>query len=142
MGKNGEFKTIIGTLLILEKDNEVLLARRCNTGHEDGNYSLVGGHLQDNESLTQAIIRETKEEIGIAISPENLKLVYITHFTKDNRIHFYFKVNSWEGEIKNMEPEKCEDIGWFPKDNLPQNTVYYIKETFIKTKQNITYSEL
>ena len=47
--------------LIIFKDNKVLLMRRCNTEYMNGMYSLVGGHVEENESLKQAIIRESKE---------------------------------------------------------------------------------
>lgn len=51
-----------------DKGTEILLQRRCNTGYMDGKYDRAcSGHLEKDESLSMAIIREAKEEIGIDI---------------------------------------------------------------------------
>lgn len=71
--------TIPASYLVLEKDNKILLLRRFNTGYEDGNYSFIAGHLENDESLTQCIIREAKEEAGITLKEEDLKVEYILH---------------------------------------------------------------
>ena len=40
-----------------------------------------------------------------------------------------------------MEPNKCDDIGWFELDNLPENTIPYIKHAIECISKNIVYSE-
>lgn len=51
--------------IFLLRGEEVLLFRRCNTGYEDGKLSVVAGHVEPGEALTQAAIRETCEEVGL-----------------------------------------------------------------------------
>jgi ADP-ribose pyrophosphatase YjhB (NUDIX family) len=123
-----------------------LLLRRLNTGYEDGNYSIVAGHVDLGETFTQCIIREAKEETGIELKPENLKVVHVMHRnSKSNeyneRIDVFFIAEKWNGEIINKEPHKCDDLSWFDLDNIPENTIPYIKQILNKIKNKEFYSE-
>src|SRR6185369_159344 len=73
------FTLIPAVHLFLFKEKKVLLARRFNTGFEDGNYSVPAGHVDGNEPMTAAMIREAKEEVGIEIQPENLQFAHVMH---------------------------------------------------------------
>ncbi len=51
------FSLIPEVHLILESNGQLLLLKRANTGYEDGNYSLVAGHIDGNESAREAMVR-------------------------------------------------------------------------------------
>ena len=137
------FRIYVAAYLLLIKDGKVLLLRRINTGYQDGKYSLVAGHLDGEETAKQSIIREAKEEAGITLSSENLKVVHVMHrLTADREyIDIYLEAEKWDGEIKNMEPEKCGDLSWFPVKNLPQNIVPEVKFVVENLKSELMYSE-
>ncbi len=123
------FKLIVAAYLILIEDGKILLQRRQNTGYADGNYSLPAGHLEDNESITQALVREIKEEIDLDLKAEDVELVHTMHRREnDIRIDLFFITQKYQGKPKNAEPEKCDDLSWFPLDSLPKNTVPYVKQ--------------
>lgn len=115
----------------LVKDGGVLLIRRQNTGWCDGYYDLPAGHLEDQEKLKEATVRELREETGIKVKPNNLKLIHIhqNHHRPDNPHYGYiFRANEWLGEPKLSEPEKSDDIGFFDLDNLPVKITPYVRE--------------
>lgn len=110
--------------LLLVKDNHTLLLRRQNTGWRDGHFDLVAGHIDGNESLIQALIREAKEEVGITVRADDAKFVHLTHTSfDDGREYFniFFEVTKWVGEPAIMEPNRADRLQWFPLDGLPQN---------------------
>ncbi len=139
------FKIIPVSHLILIRDNKILLSRRFNTGYEDGNYSVVAGHLDGNETFTAAMMREAKEEAGIDIAAEDLEVIHVMHRKSppetNERIDLFLKASKWKGELKIMEPDKCDDLKWFPIDDLPANIVPYIKHAILNIKKEIFYSE-
>lgn len=139
-------KSIPASYLILIKKNKILLLKRFNTGYEDGKYSMIAGHLDSGESFTQCIIREAKEEAGILVKAEDLKVIHVMHrnsgSTENNkRIDVFFIAEKWEGEISNKETHKCDELAWFDSDNLPKNTIQYIKQAIEAIKSKLYYSE-
>jgi 8-oxo-dGTP diphosphatase len=137
------FKLVPTSHLILIKNNKILLSRRFNTGYEDGNYSVVAGHLNGNETFVHAMVREAKEEAGIEIEPKDLEVIHVMHrkCPTEERIDFFIKAKKWKGEPKIMEHDKCDDLRWFDLTNLPVNTIPYIKQAIEKIMSNIFYSE-
>ncbi len=121
----------VACYLILLKENQTLLSRRYNTGYEDGNYSLVAGHVEADETVLDALVREAEEEAGIRVKRDDLEFVSVLHRnTKGRRIYldFFFKCTVWDGEPHNAEPEKCDQILWAELDNLPENVIPYVRQ--------------
>ena len=133
----------VAVFIVLIKDDKILLQRRFNTGWEDGNYTFVSGHVEENESILEAGAREALEEAGIIIKLEDLKVIHVMHNKTDTQyINFLLQPNVWEGEPANKEPERCDDLSWFPIDNLPENTLTFLKH-FVNDfyKNGVLFSE-
>ena len=128
--------------LFLLKDNQILLLKRYNTGYEDGNYSVIAGHIDGGEDVFNAMIREAKEEAGIDIESDNLEIVQVMHRKKidEERIDYFFTCENWNGTIEVMEPDKCEELIWVEINNLPKNTIDYIRAAIDNYKSNISFS--
>lgn len=128
--------------LFLIKDGRILLLRRHNTGYEDGNYSVIAGHVEQGETPTDTILREAQEEGGVVLSREHLSMQHVMHWLgRDERISFFFFAERWVGEPRNLEPDKCSELAWFPLDALPGNTIPYIRSALRSWMEKTAYSE-
>ena len=75
------FKTVIGAsplvsidLLIENSRGEFLLGQRTNKPAQ-GDWFVPGGRIRKNESLAAAFNRLTQDEVGLALSIENARLL-------------------------------------------------------------------
>jgi len=127
------------------RGKKVLLLKRLNTGYHDGDYGLIAGHVEAGETFTDAIIREAKEEAGISLKPDYLKVVHVMHrksdLDKSERVDVYFLAKKWGGKITNKEPNKCSELKWFEANKLPSNTIGAIRKAITAVIKEIPYSE-
>lgn len=133
---------VLNVYLILERNSELLLSLRKDTGYYDGYYSLVAGHVEEEESTTSALIREAKEEIGASILPSNLKVVHIMHRKTDrNNVDIFFACHLWKFEVSNKELEKCAGLEFYPLRALPLKIIPYIASALDAYTHRLYYSE-
>jgi len=139
-------RAVPASYLMLRKGNKILLARRINTGYYDGYYHPPAGHIEAGELPIDALIREVKEEIGIDLVRDSVTLVHTMYRTKHDptgdRADYFFQTSEYDGEIENLEPEKCDDIQWFSIDELPKNTVPHVRDAIADIENEVAYSEL
>lgn len=98
----------------------LLLKRSENDEWMPGKWSLPGGGKREEETLTQAAIREIKEETGLDVMPEDLQFLQDISQKQD---HAFFLTNKAIGTVK-LDSENSEFI-WadvnklVPKDCVP-----------------------
>jgi 8-oxo-dGTP diphosphatase len=123
------FTSIVDVHMVLRRAGKILLLRRAGDVYATGQLCLPSGHLEEGESILQAAVRETREEIGIALDPSELRLVLSIHQrncgTRHTRIGFVFEPRRWDGEPANGEPDKCSSLVWADPGNLPAETFEY-----------------
>ncbi len=122
-----DVKLTIAAHLILLRASTVLLLRRYNTGYEDGKYGLVGGHLEPDECVTAAAIRECREEVGVDIDPADLTPLGVSHYTDPigDGIDFFFLATRWSGEP--YPRDECDSLRWCALDALPIETIGFVR---------------
>lgn len=136
------FKLVVAVHLILVENGKILLLRRCHTGYEDGNYSVVAGHIDGNESVIKAMQREALEEAGIKIKEEDLEIVHVMHRKAKDResIDYFLTCKNYEGKIQIMERDKCDELTFYDLENLPSNVIPYVRKGIEYYQNNIPFS--
>jgi 8-oxo-dGTP diphosphatase len=123
------FQIIPAAYVALRRGDDVLLLLRANTGYMDGYWAMPAGHVEQGESVTQAAVREVREEIGVEIAETDLEPVTAMHRTGgngqpiDERVDFFFTTTRWTGEPRLMETDKAGGLGWYSLDDLPDPVV-------------------
>lgn len=128
--------------VLLLRGDEILLVRRCNTGFEDGKLSVPAGHVEPGESVTRAALRETREEVGLTLSADRLRVVGVMHRKSDNeRVDFFlsYRLEPGDGEPENLEPEKCSELLWVDQSRLPADMIPYVRAGIENVRQGVWF---
>jgi len=127
--------------ILLEREGRLVFLRRFNTGYKDGKYTVPAGHVDAGEFPTETMVREVLEETDVKIDVSDLELVHVM-YEKDIYIDFYFKADEWSGEPVIGEPDKADDIAWFPQDTLPEDKVVEkVRKAIMLAQEGVLFSE-
>ena len=104
---------LAGNLIV--EDGEILLLHREDEQH----WEVPGGKVEDDESPTEAAVREASEEIGVEV--ELRKPFYSGEFQHQDEIFLW---HGYIAEIVDGEPEIKEDrfekMEWFKGSELDE----------------------
>jgi ADP-ribose pyrophosphatase len=112
----------VGVFIINDEGKVFLTKRSKHATNERGTWEIPGGKVNFGETLQDAAKREAKEEYDIDI--EIIKQFPAqNHLIPQEKQHwvptsFLCKIIG-NTEPRIMEPDKCDDIGWFLFDALP-----------------------
>lgn len=114
-------------LIINDAGYVFMMKRGAAARNEVGSWSIPGGKVEKGELLADTVIREVKEECDITIT--SLSYVgyaeAILEHEDEHWVSHIFVATEWSGDPKNCEPDKCDEIAWFHKDNLPEQMSKY-----------------
>jgi 8-oxo-dGTP diphosphatase len=111
------------------KDDQILLVKRLCEPFS-GFWHVVGGEVQENEALAEALRREFKEETDLDVKVGDMICWRIEESFDRTKIIFVFEINSFEGKIK-LNHEN-EEYGWFV--SFPHHSVYDYSRFIVKER--------
>ncbi|GAB3834278.1 NUDIX domain-containing protein [Dactylosporangium cerinum] len=102
---------------VLRDGNRVLLCHRSATRRWDPDvWDLPGGHIEPGERAGAAMVRELREELGVAVAePTGPPAQHVAGATYDLQI---WLVDSWAGTPVNAAPDEHDAIAWFDATEL------------------------
>ncbi len=85
-------------------------------------WTFPGGVVDESESPYDAAIRETNEEVGLVVAPEDAKFLAVSyvapHYGFMDRLHFFFMTTvEGKGEL-NLREGEIEEARWVPFDKI------------------------
>ena len=108
---------LVSTIALIDDENKILIGKRPVGKVFENLWEFPGGKVKKNETVEQALIRETKEEINIDLSKNCIApLVFSTYKNENvNIIILLFISRKW-----NLEPI-CKfhaELRWVKANNL------------------------
>ena len=108
---------VVGTIFI--KDNKLLLDKP----RKRPTLQMIGGKVEDGETILDAAIRESHEELGPNAKIDETKFELIMDFvetaTSDPNLKIHFHLFHYKGNLEGSlsTSEEIESFTWYSTDN-------------------------
>ena len=107
--------------MFINSDGAVLLGLRSPAKRTwPGCWDIIGGHVEEGESLEDALVRESREEVGVV--PRRFKL--IARFKErlpeihGDALHHVYAVTRWQGGNPARVCDEHTELKWFSIDEM------------------------
>lgn len=119
---NGEGKILLGLRHYKKKWEGELI--------ENSLWTTPGGRTDVGETVGDCLVRESLEETGLKVTP----VEYLGELPGAREIDVLYVFRcEYEGEPKNMEPEKFGLWDWFSPEEIPENFINpHLKDKLLK----------
>lgn len=128
---------IVGTAIILNEKDEILIGQRPEGKDLAGLWEFPGGKLEKGETIEQCIVREIKEELDVICEVGDYLMTVSKVYP-----HGEFKLMVYRAVIKNVENLKAlvhQDLRWISAKDLDNyefppadvDIIAYLKEKFV-----------
>ena len=105
--------------LIFDTTDRILLIKKKRPSHQVGKWNGLGGKVEDNETITRAMTRETKEEANLDIPESSWTLMYSGSQPSGSLFVFITYISP---ELMDSAKQMTDEIiSVFPIDELPMN---------------------
>jgi 8-oxo-dGTP diphosphatase len=105
------------SVAIIRFGDDLLMVRQAGPGEEPF-WVLPGGRVEPGELVTEAVVREVREETGIRVlDPGRVAFVVQVDERREswNATAWTFEVDSWEGELAPADPDGYVlEAAWVP----------------------------
>jgi 8-oxo-dGTP pyrophosphatase MutT (NUDIX family) len=107
---------------------------------EHGTWEMGGGQVEFGETPEQSVLREVYEEynckgkIQMQLHPYSIFRIHGGIKTHWLALPFFILINPLQ--VKNNDPKKIEELGWFRLDNLPSPLHSALPQAFKLYRKN------
>lgn len=127
-------------IFLINNKKEVLLQKRASTKEiEPNKWAWHGGHVVAHESTVDAIIRETKEELGISLNKDSIQLLLTLRRDKMPNKQFtfaYYAFCNYQINQFNIQKEELSEIKWFSLSDFKKMIFSSHPDMMFKNNEN------
>jgi 8-oxo-dGTP diphosphatase len=106
--------TVVVTAAVIERDGRFLVTKRQRGVHLEGLWEFPGGKCEAGEDLRSCLLRELKEELGVAARIGD-EILMTTHAYEDRRVELHFIGCELLGS---PTPQIGQEMRWVPRAEL------------------------
>ena len=121
---------LVAAVIVHDKEARrvALLRRAPEARFAPGLWDLPCGKSEPGEPITTTAVRELREETGLIVGPEALRVAHVIHGAwgvqaPNGFLTVVFAAYEWGGALENREPEKHAQVCWTDTDSLPEEFV-------------------
>lgn len=113
--------------MIINSKGEILL------GYSNKTYQFPGGHLENNETLSECLIREIKEETGIELENKEYQAFFLnkyynrnyrnTNKNRENKVYYFMIKADTKYNLANTNYDEYEKENNYTLEYIPINNV-------------------
>ena len=139
----------VAAAVIRGTDGRILIARRADTQHQGGLWEFPGGKVEAGESVSAALSRELKEELGIDVTSAR-PLITVKHDYPDKHVLLdVWEVSAFTGEPCGVEGQPLAWVSQrdlasyaFPEANRPIVAAARLPDQYLITPDGFEGPEL
>jgi ADP-ribose pyrophosphatase YjhB (NUDIX family) len=129
---------VVGVGSVIIKDGTIALIKRGNEPAK-GKWTIPGGLVELAESPEQAVVRETKEETGLAVeNPSLIDVVSNVDFDEQGKVKYHYVIIDYLMHLKEGNAEAASDameLRWVPFDEVEEYTLTASFRLFFKNNR-------
>ena len=107
---------MLAVIFIKNKNNEYLIQKTSK--EKGGLFATTGGHVIHKEDSFSTIMRETKEELGILIPKEKVKLITKFKYKEKPLLFHVYETIDVENTTFTLQKEEVESVVWLSKEKI------------------------
>ena len=106
---NADYVIDVAVAVIIDSEQRILVSQRTSNREHAGLWEFPGGKFEKGESISQALVRECQEELGITIK-EHVPLMVLKHSYPKKIVKLDVQiVMSYVGDVSGLENQ---NLAW------------------------------
>lgn len=111
-----EGRYIQSVFICIQNEKEEYLVQK-RSKEKNGKYAFISGHILTRENSLYAILREIKEEIGLELTKNEIKLI-LSKRLEHNFVDIYYTKKEVDLINLSLQKEEVELVKWMKKEEI------------------------